>query len=102
MRRFYRRTFLNRRGYHAGAYVLADICLERSHDQQRVWLNAELTIADCGRIATLDFDITSQRDVGNTLHKARVLRDVIVTFTDALEDAAEEWAPEAATTTTTS
>ena len=27
-RRFYRRTFLNRRGHHAGAYALADITTE--------------------------------------------------------------------------
>lgn len=94
MRRFYRRRFLNRRGYHAGAYVLADICLERSFDRQRVWLSADLTVADCGRIATLDFDISNQRDVGNALHKARLLRDVIVAFTDALEDGAEQWARE--------
>ena len=72
--------------------MLADICLERSFDRQRVWLSADLTIADCGRIATLDFDISSQRDVVNALHKARLLRDVVVAFTDALEDGAEEWA----------
>ena len=94
MRPFYRRRFLNRRGYHAGAYVLADISLARSSDRQRVWLNADLTVADCGRIVTLDFDITGHRDVANALHKARLLRDVIVAFTDALEDGAKEWARE--------
>lgn len=101
MRRFYRRTFLNRRGHHAGAYVLAGICLERSDDRQPGWLSAELTVADCGRIATLDFDITSQRDLRNALDKARLLRAVIVAFTDALEDGAEEWAREAAAKLTT-
>ena len=96
MRRFYRRTFLNRRGQHAGAYVLADIYLDRSHAGSRVWLNAELTLADCGRVATLDFDISSQRDVANALYKARLLREVTVAFTEALEAGSEEWARQAA------
>lgn len=96
MRRFYRRTFLNRRGHHAGAYVLADIFLDRSFAGDRVWLSAELTLADCSRVATLDFDISSQRDVSNALYKARLLRDVIVAFTESLEAGSEEWARAAA------
>lgn len=100
MRRFYRRTFLNRRGCHAGAYVLADVFMKRSHDRQRVWLNAELTVADCGRAVTLDFDIRSKRDITNALHKARLLRDIIAAFAAALEHGAEEWACEDAKHTT--
>jgi hypothetical protein len=94
MRRFYRRTFLNRRGQHGGAYVLADISSERAPAGDRAWLDAELTIADCGRVVTLDFDITRRRDAANALYKARLLRDVLVAFADALEAAGKEWESE--------
>lgn len=94
MRRFYRRTFLNRRGHHAGAYVLADVGLEPGWDGNGQRLAAQLTVADCGRVATLDFDASDEAGVRNALHKARVLRDVVVAFTDALEEGARELAGE--------
>ncbi|MDN5852964.1 MAG: hypothetical protein L0K86_08970, partial [Actinomycetia bacterium] len=53
--RFYRRRFLNKRGHHAGAYVIASIEFERSYrDDGHDVVDACLTIADCGRVATLD------------------------------------------------
>ena len=91
--RFYRRRFLNRRGFHAGAYVLANCQLEAFRvkgNPTSYSIDAELTIADCGRIATLDFCANSESEARNALHKARLLRDTIAEFTVALETAVEE------------
>jgi hypothetical protein len=93
-RRFYRRRFLNRRGFHAGAYVLANIDVEtyRYQDQApRHTIDGDLTIADCGRIATLDFCVGSEEAARNALHKARLLRDAVIDFTAALEAAVDDW-----------
>lgn len=88
-KRFYRRRFLNRRGYHAGAYVIADVEIETfvSKAGPRTEIAAALTVADCGRIATLDFDVRDATAVSNALHKARLLRDIVDGFTEALEAA---------------
>jgi hypothetical protein len=90
-RRFYRRTFLNLRGHHAGAYVLADTTVEAGFDpdEQAKRVSASLSIADCGRVVSLEFDVDSSADVRNALHKARLLRDVVNQFTEALEGAVQ-------------
>jgi hypothetical protein len=54
-------------------------------------VEAKLTVADCSRIATLDFRAESEAGAANVLYKARLLRDVIVDFTEALETAVEDW-----------
>lgn len=86
---FYRRYFLNRRGHHGGAFILADVHSENyvsdGHPLQDVC--AFVTIADCSRVVSLDFDVHTMADVQNALHKARVLRQVINDFVDALERA---------------
>jgi hypothetical protein len=87
-KRFYRRRFLNRRGHHAGAYVLAE-CKVGSW-QDRLDLDAFVTIADCGRVVTLDFSGATPAEIGNALFKARTLRDSLVDFTAALEQLADE------------
>jgi hypothetical protein len=93
-KRFYRRRFLNRRGFHAGAYVLANCGIDVFRLKGRptsYTIDADLTIADCGRIATLDFSVNSESGARNSLHKARLLRDILVDFTAALEVAVDEW-----------
>jgi hypothetical protein len=90
VRRFYRRSFLNRRGHHAGAYVIADVRVERDQRSPRRWVIADLTIADCHRVAVLDFGVNDPQDAANALHKARLLRDVVAAFAEALEAAVEE------------
>ncbi len=89
--RYYRRRFLNRRGHHAGAYVLADVHLERfpSGDSSAIEVCASLTVADCGRVATLDFNMPDARSAANALHKARLLREVVEGFVAALEECVE-------------
>ena len=86
---FYRRCFLNRRGQHGGAFVLADLHLEKyvADDQPLHDVAAFVTIADCSRVVSLDFDVHTVVDAQNALHKARVLRRVINEFVDALERA---------------
>lgn len=81
---FYRRVFLNRPRYHAGAYFLgyvreADRCLEGS-----------VIISDCDRKITLEFWATSAAQAKNALHKARVLADAATDFADAYEKAYNE------------
>jgi hypothetical protein len=93
-KRFYRRRFLNQRGFHAGAYVLADCQIEAFRPKTgppQYSVDAYLTVADCGRIATLDFSVDSERSAANALHKARLLRDLMTEFTAALESSVDEW-----------
>lgn len=85
---FYRRRFLNRRGHHAGAYVLAECEIETWKDQ--VGLEAFVTIADCSRVVTLDLGGGTASEIRNALFKARTLRDTLVDMTAALERMAEE------------
>ena len=51
---------------------------------------ADLTVADCNRVVVLDFGVNDAQDAANVLHKARLLRDVVAAFTEALEAAVEE------------
>ena len=93
-KRFLRRRFLNRRGFHAGAYVLAscDIDEFRYRDEApRYTVDADLTVADCGRVVSLDFCVGSENDARNALYKVRLLRDVVDDFAAALEGAIEDW-----------
>jgi len=87
-RLFYRRSFLNRPGHHAGAHAIAEI-REAFGDEVR-YVDAELTISDCRRVIVLDFSVASNESANvrsNALHKARVLRDVVVAFHDQLAEA---------------
>jgi hypothetical protein len=90
-RLFYRRTFLNRRGHHAGAHVIAEI--RESYERGARVVDADLTIADCQRVVCLDFYVDGNDGAAarrNAVHKARVLRDVVVAFTAVLEEAWSE------------
>lgn len=91
IKRFYRRRFLNLRGHHAGAYVIADCGVARSWNDARS-IEAELTVSDCSRVVTLDFnfDADNEASVRNSLHKARTLLEVVQGFVGALEVAREE------------
>ncbi|MFI6423872.1 hypothetical protein [Promicromonospora sp. NPDC050880] len=91
-RRFYRRTFLNLRGHHAGAYALADITVEPGFDpdERGRRVSARLSVADCGRVVTIDLDADTPAEARNALHKARLLRDVAGQVAEALERAIHE------------
>lgn len=87
---FYRGRFLNRRGHHAGAYVIADVDLEAFRDDTNKHVAAVLTVSDCARITTLDFFSEDRRTMANALHKAHSLQTVVNDFVEALEAAGDE------------
>lgn len=88
-KRFYRRRFLNRRGFHAGAYVIAD-CSVRTWDDG-TYVRAELSIADCADVAVLSFghEADDRAAARNALYKAHTLKAVLDDFVVALEEAQE-------------
>jgi hypothetical protein len=83
--RFYIRRFLNRPGYHAGAYLLAYVqdTSESSDDDAESWVEFEL--ADCSRRVSLDFSLRSRPERRNSLYKARLLLRTLEAFVAALE-----------------
>jgi len=90
--RFYRRSFLNRRGHHRGAYIIASSEIDSDTDRAgRAWIDATLTISDCDRVVSLDFWVDRPSDAANALHKARLLRDIVGAFTESLETSVEAW-----------
>lgn len=89
--KFYRRAFLNRRGFHAGAYVHADIEVSDGYGSDGVKrVDAFMTVADCGRAAQLDFSAGDRAFARNALFKARLLKKVLDAFVEALEKAVDE------------
>lgn len=88
--RFYRRRFLNRRGHHGGAYVLADVTIETFGADERPFVCAHLAISDCGRVADLDFDVKDADEARNALVKVGRLREAVNSFAAALEGAIAE------------
>ena len=90
------RRFLNRPGFHAGAYVLAEI---QDTSAKELWYedgelcNPEphlvLEIADCSDRIQLAFGVRSTESVRNSLHKLDTLTDAIACFrAGLLEEAA--------------
>lgn len=83
---FYRRSFLNAPGHHAGAHVIAFVRL--TQDPGGPGVDAEVTIADCNRTVTLDFWLGSSSTAAerrNAVRKARLLADTLAEFADGLE-----------------
>jgi hypothetical protein len=85
MNRFYARQFLNRRGHHGGAYVLAVVERSESTDDPDCYVEITLEIADCSRHIELDFPMRTARDRENSVRKARLLAEVIAGFAAAVE-----------------
>lgn len=90
MNRYYVRKFLNRRGHHAGAYVLAFVERAPANATAGYCLDTHLEIADCNRRITFDFPFWSKADRANSLHKARLLAEVTARFAEALQAELEE------------
>jgi Zn-finger domain-containing protein len=87
---FYRRKFLNRPRHHLGAHVIATIEL-RTDGHGAPNVDASLRIADCVRNILLDFDVYTPSQGRNAVRKARILRDILTEYVDALERAVDEW-----------
>jgi hypothetical protein len=81
----YHREWLNLPGFYAGAYVIAEVhrCRDRRGEPS---LSGTLTIADCSRVVTLDFDAWDAEDVRNATHKLRMLGGAMGAFAAALTD----------------
>lgn len=77
---YYKRAFLNRDEGHAFIEARVDDINDRGY------LNADLTIGDCNRIATLDFSATGEDPVSldDVARKAKLLRSVLEHFVTAL------------------
>lgn len=82
--RLYIRRFLNKRGHHAGGYILVAVedTTKRKTDGYD-WTDIEFTIADCGRQIGLSFEVTP-RELANSLYKVDVLLDALHRFRAAL------------------
>jgi hypothetical protein len=78
--RFYRRRFLNREGFHTGAYVIATV---KSGDHY-----GGIRITDCDRVIDLEFLVSNARELRNSTHKLDVLIEALTGFRAALVDAA--------------
>jgi hypothetical protein len=81
--RYYTRRFLNKRGHHAGGYILAAVEDTSKRKDDFDWVDIEFTIADCGRQISLDFGVGS-KDLANSLYKLDVLIDTLNKFRTAL------------------
>lgn len=86
------RKFLNKPGYHAGAYVLAEVEDSTKHKKGKhgwPYVHVDLTLADCSRVVSFDFNLSSARDRANSLHKIDLLVDSLIQFRDALQAEAD-------------
>ena len=86
------RKFLNRPGFHAGAYVLAEVEDSRKHKKGKhgwPYVHVDLTLADCSRVVSFDFDLSSAKQRANSLHKIDALVDSLTQFRDALRAEAD-------------
>ena len=86
------RKFLNRIGYHAGAYILAEVEDSTKHgEREHGWpyVDINLTLADCGRVVSFDFDIDSAGSRANSLRKIDLMIDTLIDFREALRTEAE-------------
>lgn len=82
------RRFLNVLGYNAGAYVLAVVEDSSRHVRgQHDWPYSEidLTLADCGRAVTFDFDLGTPGARRNSLRKINIMIETLTAFREALE-----------------
>lgn len=86
----YYRDWLNDRGFHSTAFILATIQTPWKGNR---WLDAAVTIADCSRQITLDFDFDLSKKAGynNALKKLDKIIESLVDFRVALVAAKEAY-----------
>jgi hypothetical protein len=83
------RKFLNLQGFNAGAYILAEVEDSSASDDDRPYVDVNLTLADCSRSVSFDFDIGSAPARRNSLRKLNVMIDSLLEFREALVAEAE-------------
>ncbi len=82
------RKFLNKRGYHAGAYVLAEVEDSTKHKKGKhgwPYVHVDLTLADCSRVVSFDFDLSTAGQRANSLHKVDLMIATLIKFRAALQ-----------------
>jgi hypothetical protein len=83
------RKFLNLEGFNAGAYILAAVEDSSASDDDHPYVDIDLTLADCSRVVSFDFDIDSAPARRNSLHKLNLIIDSLLDFREALIAEAE-------------
>lgn len=78
--RYYARKFLNKPGFHAGAYVLASV---------RTRGSLELVLSDCDRVVSFSLE-TYGETYKNTLFKVDTLLQTLTEFRAAMVEQHEE------------
>jgi hypothetical protein len=80
------RRFLNRKGHHAGAHVIARVgdTSDEPDFCRHTWCPIVLEISGCSRVVSLDFELYTAAERRNSLHKLDVLIDTITQFRDAV------------------
>ncbi|MFN2525530.1 MAG: hypothetical protein ABR505_04610 [Actinomycetota bacterium] len=85
------RRFLNVLGYNAGAYILATVeDSSRYREGKHGWpyVDIDLTLGDCGRVVSFDFDLSARGSRRNSLRKIEIMIEVLSAFRDALHEEA--------------
>jgi len=84
---FYTRKFLNKKGFHSGAFILVEarrlITTVKEGDKingyPADYLEASIKLSDCSRQIDLDFDadLTSKKDFNNSFDKLSIIKKAI-------------------------
>lgn len=82
--RYYRRSFINRPGFHATAFVFATVTSTKADDEDGSYF--ELTIADCSRSISLSIDCHSEESAANSLYKLDALIETLTEFREAFKE----------------
>ena len=88
---FRERKFLNKLGYHSGAFIFAEITKEfwtttnskTKKKKLRVHRYCNLSIADCSRIINLDLDLDTVNSARNSLSKLDLLIKILQNYRTA-------------------
>ncbi|MGH2753655.1 MAG: hypothetical protein ACRDLB_04415 [Actinomycetota bacterium] len=84
------RRFLNLKGFSAGAYVLAEVQDSRTlgEDERRWGPDIALTLADCSRAVSFDFDLSTAAQRRNSLRKVDIMVSALTESRAALAEEA--------------
>lgn len=80
---FYRRKWLNRPGFQAGAHVIAEVERNDYSDGTTNYYH-QLRIADCDRVVSFSLDDHSPEERSNTLFKLDTLVSTLIDFRHAV------------------
>ena len=86
--RFYRRRFLNERGFHTFASVIASIVRTKDRHDGKPRLEVQLELMDCSNIVRFEFGM-ARHERRNSVKKAWALVDVLQGFASKLEEEVE-------------